>query len=320
MREKGIFRIAVLALVMPLLLGVASADAKKKHKKPKSPPVTVVSATKSTNADGELATMVATCPAGKIAVGGGYISPLLISGTTLTDLYIVYESRRLGDNSWQVSAGREHSGGPTPSLPLTATVDCRSTALTTKKPKKASAAKKKKRKVLRISEVSVAGSPATSGNDSTATASCPAGTQALGGGFSSSPAPDLAGSTSFPVFFASYRSSPATWLSAFLNSGATAHAVTSYAYCAAGLKLKETDATFTVPASSMAGIESKTLPTPSCPKGLALLGGGFNSARPASMGPLPIWTKSGPAGSTWEVGMYNISLVEDSLTSQGICA
>src|SRR4051794_41203006 len=74
MREKGIFRVVVALLLLPLLLGVATADAKKKKKRPKSSPVTVVSATKSTSADGELATVVATCPAGKIAVGGGFTS------------------------------------------------------------------------------------------------------------------------------------------------------------------------------------------------------------------------------------------------------
>ena len=320
MRERGIFRIVVVALLVPLLLGVAAADAKKKKKKPKSPPVTVVSATKSTSADGELATVTATCPAGKIAVGGGFTSPLLISGTALTDLHIVYESRRIGDSSWEVSGGREHSSGAAPSVPLTAIADCRSTTLSTKKPKKASAAKKKKRKVLRITEVSATGAPAATAQQSTATATCPVGTQAIGGGFSSTPDPKLTGSSSFPVFFADYRSSPTTWFSGFTNSGAINHSVTSYAYCAAGLNPRETTVSFTVPASSMAGIQSKTLPSPSCPKGLALLGGGFNSTAPTSGGPLPIWTRSGPAGPTWEIGMYNLSPVEDSLTSLGYCA
>jgi hypothetical protein len=320
MREKGIFRIVVAMLLLPLMLGVATADAKKKKKKPKSSPVTVVSATKSTSADGELATVVATCPTGKIAVGGGFTSPLLITATTLTDLYIVYESRRIGDTSWQVSAGREHSGGPAPSVPLTAFADCRSTTLSGKKPKKASAARKKKRKVLRVSEVSATGTPALTAEQSSATATCPPGTQAIGGGFSSAPDPELTGSNHFPVFFASYRSSPSSWLSAFTESGNTARTATSYAYCAAGLKVSETSTGFTVPASSMAGIESKTLASPSCPKGLALLGGGFNSTAPASGGPLPIWTKSGSAGPTWEVGMYNISTTPDTLSSYGYCA
>jgi hypothetical protein len=321
MREKRLFRIVVGVLLLPLLLGVATADAKKKKKKPKSAPVTVVSATKSTSADGELATVAATCPAGKIAVGGGFTSPLLISETTLTDLYIVYESRRLGDNAWQVSAGREHSSGAAPSVPLTAIADCRSTTLTPKKAKRASTAKKKKkRKLLRVTEVSATGVSAGNIQQSTASAVCPAGTQAIGGGFSSSPAPMLTGSNSFPVFFANYRSSPTTWFSGFTNSGSINHTATSYAYCAAGLKLKETSAAFTVPASSMAGIQSKTLPTPSCPKGLALLGGGFNSTPPMAGGPLPIWTRFGPAGPTWEVGMYNVSPVTDDLTSLAYCA
>ena len=320
MREKGIFRIVVVALLVPLLMGVAQADAKKKQKKPKSPPVTVVSASNSTSADGQQVTVRATCPAGQLAVGGGFTAPLLTSGTTLTDLHIVYESRRIGDSSWQVSGTREHSGGAAPQLPLTANADCRTPNLTKAKSKKASATKKKKQKKLRITEVSALGPSATSGAQSSATANCPAGTQAIGGGFSSAPQPTLTGSPSFPIFFASYRSSPTSWLSAFTESGSTARTVTSYAYCAAGLKLTEGSATATVPASSMAGIQSMTLASSDCPKRQALLGGGFNSSPPASLGPLPIITNSGPAGPSWHFTVYNLSTVPDLLTSHNICA
>jgi hypothetical protein len=317
--RSGMARTVVLAALLPaLLLAASPADAKKKKKKPKGTPVTVVSASKSTSSDNELATVAATYPAGKIAVGGGFTSPLVASGTTLTDLYIVYESRRIGDNSWQVSGAREHSGGPAPSIPLTAYADCRTASLT-KKSKKASAAKKK-HKMLRVSEVSAAGTLASTGQQSTATATCPAGTQALGGGFSSAPTPDLGSSSSFPIFFANYRASPTSWFSAFTNAGSTPRTTTSYAYCASGLKVSETTAASTVPASSMAGIQSKTLPAPSCPKGRALLGGGFNSGPPAGAGPLPIWAKSGAAGPSWEVSMYNLSGVADPLTSFGYCA
>ena len=151
-------------------------------------------------------------------------------------------------------------------------------------------------------------------------ATCPAGTQALGGGFSSAPAPVLTGSTSFPVFWANNRSSPTSWLAAFTNSGSTPRTVTSYAYCATGLKLTEMNAAATLPASSMAGIQSTTLASPDCPKGKSLLGGGFNSSPPASMGPLPILTSSAAAGSSWHFTAYNLSLVADNLVSQGICA
>ncbi len=314
MREKGIFRVVVAFLLVPLLLGVATADAKKKKKKPKSPPVTVVSASQNTSADGQQVTVTATCPAGQLAVGGGFTAPLVVSGTTLTDLHIVYESRRVGDNSWQVSAAREHSGGPAASLPVTASADCRTATLRKKKGKK-------KRKVLRISEVSAAGELSSgSGGQSTATATCPAGTQALGGGFSSTPAPVLTGSPSFPVFFANYKSSPTSWLAAFTNSGSPQRTVTSYAYCASGLKLTDLSAASTVPASSMAGIESTTLASPNCPKGKSLLGGGFNSSAPGPMGPLPILTGSAAAGPSWHFIVYNLSEVADNLVSQGICA
>lgn len=313
MREKGIFRIVVALLLVPLLLGVATADAKKK-KKPKSPPVTVVSASQNTSADGQLITVTATCPAGQLAVGGGYTAPLLASGTSLTDLNVVYESRRVGDNGWQVSAAREHSGGSAPSLPVTASVDCRTATLKKKKGRK-------KRKTLQISEVSAAGQLSSgSGGQSTATATCPAGTQALGGGFSSAPAPILTGSTSFAVFFASYKSSPTTWLAAFTNSGSTQRAVTSYAYCASGLKLTDLSAASTLPASSVGMLQSTTLASPNCPKGKSLLGGGFNSSAPGPAGPLPILTGSAAAGPSWHFTVYNLSEVPDNLVSQGICA
>jgi hypothetical protein len=313
MREKGVFRVVVALLLLPLLLGVATADAKKKKKKPKSPPVTVVSATKSTSADGELVTVTATCPAGQLAVGGGFTAPLLTSGTTLTDLTIVYESRRIGDNSWQVSGGREHSGGAAPTLPLTASADCRTATLKKKKGKK-------KRKTLRITEVSATGPAATSAAQSSATASCPAGTQAIGGGFSSAPEPTLTGSTSFAVFFDSYQSSQTSWQSAFTESGSTARSVTSYVYCAAGLKLTEGTATGTLPASSMAGIQFMTLASLDCPRRQALLGGGFNSTPPGPGGPLPILAGSAAAGASWHFTVYNLSTVPDSLTSHNICA
>jgi hypothetical protein len=321
--RRGASTVLIVLAAVALLVIPATAAAKKKHRKPKSPPVTVVSATKSTSADGELVTITPTCPPGQLAVGGGFIAPLLISGTTLTDLHIVYESRRVGDNAWQVSAAREHGGGPAPQLSITASADCRSATLTQKKSKKAVSGKKRKkrRKPLLITEVSATGSAATaSGKQSTATASCPAGTLAIGGGYSSAPAPNLTASSSFPVMWQSYRSSPTSWLSTFTNSGATAHTMTSYAYCAAGLNVQEASASASLPASSMAGIQSTTLPSPSCSNGRALLGGGFTSTPPTSMGPLPILSKSAAAGPAWEFGVYNLSGAPDSVSSVGYCA
>jgi hypothetical protein len=85
MREKGNFGIVVAALLVPLVLSVGTADAKKQHKKPQSPPVTVISASKSTSSDNQQVTVAAACPSGLIAVGGGFLNPVFDEGSP-TDL------------------------------------------------------------------------------------------------------------------------------------------------------------------------------------------------------------------------------------------
>jgi hypothetical protein len=320
MREKGICRVAVALLLLPLLLGVASADAKKKHKKPKSPPVTVVENTQSTSGDNQLLTVTATCPAGKIAVGGGVTALPNFTTTAIDGLYVIYESRRSGENAWQASAIRETAG---PTLPMTTSVDCRTPKLAGKSAKKrAASAKKKKKAKLRITEVTAIGSAAgvSGGPVGSATATCPTGTVALGGGFSSSPAPDEA-SGSFPVFFESYRNTPTTWISSFANIGPSAHDVTSYAYCAAGLRVAETSGSATLPASASGGpIGQATAVAPPCPKGRSMLGGGFHNSTPTVSGSVPFLDKSAPVGGTWQVGGWNLSMVPGTLGASGYCA
>ena len=323
MKLRTVGLMTLVAALLPLLLGAAAADAKKKKKKPASPPVTVVSATGSTSADNEPVTVTAACPSGLLAVGGGFDSPVLFSGSAPTDVNLVYESRRTGQRSWQVSAVRENSGGPGPSLPTIAYADCRSSKLSSKKPgKKASAAKKKAEKKLRVTELSgSATSAATPGSQVTANASCPTGTKALGGGFSSSPAPNLgSGSVSYPIFWASYRTSSSDWLSAMTEAGGVATTVTSYAYCATGLKISETSGTVTLPASGGTTFGSATATSPSCPKRRSQLGGGFNST-PATVGsPIALQESSKPVGRNWQFSAINLNSVSGSLTSHGYCA
>ena len=110
----------------------------------------------------------------------------------------------------------------------------------------------KKRKLL-ITEVSgTATTPVASGGQASAAANCPGGTKALGGGFSSSPTPTLGASVAFPIFWANYRTTPTTWGASMSNSGNVARTVTSYAYCASGLKISETSGSATLAASGPA--------------------------------------------------------------------
>jgi hypothetical protein len=314
---------ALLLLLVPLLLGVASADAKKKQRKPKSPPVTTVSAARTTSADNQQVTATATCPSGLIAVGGGFTSPPVLDAGTPTDLALVYESRRAGDNAWQVSAVREDEGSPGPDLPLTAIVDCRSTKLASKKPagKKASTAKKKKKKKLRIIEAT--GSAVAAPEDAaqaSATATCPAKTTALGGGFSSSPTPVATSpGSAFPYFWSNHRANPTSWFAALSNVGTVSRTVTSYAYCAAGLKVAETTAPVSLPASETT-VNGATATTPPCPKGKALLGGGFDNTPATESSAIALLTGFSPANGSWKLETLNFRDASGAITSFAYCA
>jgi hypothetical protein len=316
----GARRIALMAILLPVLLGAASVEAKKKHPQPKSPPVTTVTATKATSADNQQLTVTATCPSGLIAVGGGFLAPPVLSGGP-TDVNLVYESRRAGEDAWQVSAVREDTDTAGPDVPLTAIVDCRSTKLVAKKPagKKASSAKKRAKK-LRITEASAAAvAPGVDAAQATATATCPGKTRAIGGGFSSSPTPVATEPEAFAYIWSSHRSSPTTWFAAISNVGGTARTVTSYAYCAAGLKVAETNASVPLPASGETVI-SATAAAPPCPRGKALLGGGFDNTPATESGALALLTGSSPVNGSWQLATLNVNVAPGTISSTAYCA
>jgi hypothetical protein len=310
--RQGARSVLILMAAVTLLATPAAASAKKKHKKPKSPPVSVVTNTQTTTTANQLITVTASCPPGLLAVGGGFVAgPPTVTGTSVDGVYFVYESRRVSESSWRVSAIRQETGGP---LPLTTSVDCRSTKLPAKKKPK----KKKKRK-LTITEATATGS-ATTNTEGSATASCPANTQALGGGFSSSPDPSLSGSSSFPFFEKSYRTAPGAWTSTFFSIGTPVRTVTSYAYCANGLNVVDSVGTATLPGSTGTTIAGATAVSPACPPRRALLGGGFNNPSIAPMSAVAIINTSRAVGGTWQVTALNDSNSAGTIESHGYCA
>jgi hypothetical protein len=324
MNLRGVAGIAALvAILVPVLLGAASAEAKK-GKKPKSPPVTVARVAQATSGDNQQVTATATCPSGLIAVGGGFESPPVLDAGAPTDLNLVYESRRAGDSSWQVSAVREDFGGLGPNLPVTAVVDCRSTKLAGKKPagKKAATAKKKKKKKLRIAEATATAVAAGADEaQAQASATCPGKTKALGGGFSTSPTPSAADpQEAFPYIWSNHRITPTTWFAAISNDGTVERTLTSYAYCAAGLKIAETTASVALPASGTT-VTSTAVTTPPCPKGKALLGGGFDNTPATKHTALSLLTEFDPANGAWRLGTLNAQVVAPgAISSSAYCA
>jgi len=317
MGRQGIRLILVLTALVALVAVPSAADAKKK-KKPKSPPVTVVSNTQSTVGSNQVLTVTASCPAGKIAVGGGFSTAPVIVGPTISDLNFVFESRRASNTAWQSSVVRYDSSTPGNTLPVTASVDCRTPNLTSKKKSKKSAATaKKKKKKIKVSEVSAAQTAATAPDLAESSAACPAGTQALSGGFSISPPPIPTPTLLIP--WASYRSSPTTWRSGFTSGASGPETMTSYAYCAAGLKITEVSGNATLAASGPSYVTGTATTSP-CPKGKALLSGGFNNSPAVSGGSLALIQGSSPVGGSWQVSAVNLSSVAGQLGSLGYCA
>ena len=126
---------AVLAAAAALtLLAASPAEAKEGgKKKPKAPAVVTRTATVATTANGQLATAVARCPKGTLAVGGGFTSPVSRGVSGVTDFNVIYESRRSGTKASLASPPASDSGVAGPNLTVTASVQCRYPKLTRSK-------------------------------------------------------------------------------------------------------------------------------------------------------------------------------------------
>ncbi|MGZ5330386.1 MAG: hypothetical protein ACXWFH_03665 [Solirubrobacterales bacterium] len=304
---------AVAALASPL-------SAAAKPKKPKAPQTSVVTASGVTTADGASVTVTPTCPKGRIAVGGGFSTAPANDGSTFFDMNVVFESRRADARSWTVSAARaDQDGTPGPALPVTASVHClpakRAAMKGTGKQGKAS---KRKAKPLRVTEATAAVTAPGNTFNVAASASCPAGQSAIGGGFSSSPVPTFTPLVAFPLVYANHRAGPGAWEVAFFNDGAPARTLTAHALCAPRVKPLLLTASAPLP-PAMGGYGSTTAVGASCPKRKALIGGGFSNT-PAGFteaAPLPI--ASTVAGRAWSIGVVNIAGYEGALGPESIC-
>lgn len=158
-------------------------------------------------------------------------------------------------------------------------------------------AKKKHKKIPKLGGVvtlRVTGNTATTdGAESTATAVCPAGKQAVGGGFES----PLVNNSAL-VVHSSYRSAPNAWTVAGQVADGSG-AVTAEVFCRNASAGSVTDVTSTSVLSTSG--ELKTL-TPTCPTGTRLIGGAFQSTVPPA-GDAVVFPQvnQATAPSTWTV-------------------
>lgn len=320
--KVGGFLGILLTVVASGALLASPADAAKSKKSPsKAVPVTVASASASSSGPNELVTATATCPKGKIVVGGGFSAPPVIEAGSPTDINLVYKSLRVSARSWRVSAVRDDSLGAGPAVALTSLAYCRTPNLGSKAVKKAGASKKKKKKQLSITKVSAVSPPTPLSSIATATATCPGKLKPLSGGFSSSPPPDLGGAPSFPRFFSDFRSRSNAWTASALHSGSTLGTltVTSVAYCASPASTQVTGSAV-APAAVPGAIAVVQATSQACPKGRSLVGGGFSHSPPSAGGPIAYPTDSRAVEGSWVAGAMNLGPYSAAdLGSRGYC-
>lgn len=184
-----------------------------------------------------------------------------------------------------------------------------------------SLAKKKHKKPQGLGPVVSATStgPVVTTGTSTASATCPAGLQAVGGGFS---APY--DGTNFILVTQSYRSAPDAWQVTGLNEGGSG-AATAYAYCRRATKpITEGTGTATIPS----GFGHSAQAEADCPPGVAAISGGFqitNGSAPGQSG-IPEWSIGGgpvaggtPAVGNWMVAAQNAASGAETITAHVYC-
>jgi hypothetical protein len=227
-------RVALLLGCALLLLPASPALAKKKHKPKKLGPVVTATATGNTVSSlGNVSTATATCPSGKQAVGGGFSVPLSPSKALF-----VTSSFRSAPNAWTVAA-RESKG----SAAATAFAYCRNANRS-------------------ITDVTASGNvPSGGAQVGSASASCPAGTQLISGGFEV--INGASGNYAVPTSSLAINTSP-SWLVQAVNNTTGAHPFTVHAYCMVGIPApKFVNATSS---PTLAQFASSSLSSPSCPK------------------------------------------------------
>jgi hypothetical protein len=309
-------RLGAILGCVALTLSASPALAKKKKKKSAAlGPVVAVSAQgNSTTALGQRSSAIAVCPSGTIAVGGGFTAPFRPDAGSAIG---VDNSFRSSNESWQVTGENIAGTGA-----VTAHAYCR-------------------RSRLPIVDVTAAGPiPGQIFAAGSATASCPGGTQLIGGGFQTTRGPN-AGDIAFP--FVNTQTAPGTWTVSSTNNATSPQTLTAHAYCMAGIRTPTAvtgAGSAVVPTLGQVSAASATCPVPKRRKGKkasasakkkgkrkqprqVLSAGGFSSPPPGSGNPLPVYVDSRAGTGAWLATAVNGTLFSTTgallVTSQGIC-
>ncbi len=244
-RGRALGIVLVLAMAGIPAVSATTAGAKKKKKKPG---VVTRSASATVTGPGAIAAATAVCPKKTKALSGGFL--LSPPGPGTGNIGLVYESQKVGQNSWRVSAQNLDTGAPE-SLTLTAFVYCRKGAPST-------------------STVTVSNAkPATLQLGPAATPTCAGKLNAMSGGLLSGP--PVVGSGAKEITIESARTTAKTWQSNWLSGTIATDTLAGYAYCAKG-KLPSAVTTTSAPNTTSS---TPTTVTATCTGKTKIVGGGF---------------------------------------------
>jgi hypothetical protein len=254
--RKGISAVAATAFV--LLAAVPTGAAAK------SASTTIASA--------QLGTVTAKCPRGKRATGGGFTTGTAPGFSS----FVLYESRKIGQRSWRVSAHNNSLNTQT----LTAFAYCQN-----------------KEAAPKTSEESATVQANGANLRPSANAICGRGEKVQSGGLLATAPP-----VGFGILLAisdSARIGKKTWRAGGVySSGSTT--LTSYAYCAEGNALKER----TGSTGNGGNGVSITATSAACKRGTRPLAGGFTqpatTTGPSNVNPF----ESARVGRQWRASMY----------------
>ena len=241
------------------------------------------SASDSTAANGAIASAKARCPDGQRATGGGFKA----TPPTGSLWYRVFESRKVRQRSWRVSAEQEGDGA----LALTSFVYCSADAPKTK---------------AKSHPVTVPPSILTG----TADASCDSGKAQAGG--------VTAGSFFDVGLLDLFRASNKTWRARAYNDPGEL-TITSYAYCATGGPPKARPGIGAVVSGSQ--VPATTL-SRKCENGTSIVAGGFEQpdADPSTTTIFDLPWESFRKQDRWRVSAIHLGLSSSTLISIAYCA
>jgi hypothetical protein len=271
------FRIGSLAAVGLLAFsGTALASTRSTTiTLPGSPPLLPMSAT-------------AKCPKHKRATGGGFLT----APFTADPAVFVFESRKVGQRSWRVSAAENGSSA----VPITVFVYCSKGAPKTTE---------------KSATIAVPAGPGIFSAD----ASCGSSGKARAGGFLTPLSPPFANSGNMVD---SFRLGAKTWRSRFYPQIGTP-TLTSYAYCA---KEKKPKARIGTAFSPLGPVSSNvTALSAGCTRGTAPVAGGFSAPDTTQAGigfSLPY--ESLRAGKSWRVSEHHNDPASHALQAIAYCA